>query len=693
MLDPEEITYPMDSLIKLPKVQQWIYDNMFNRENVSIYPPYAFRVLKKLLFILEAAIEDPEEDEILDDLANCFASMLTKTTRDGLESIQKKRPVTYTAPIAHSDAPAVTVLEAPNLLSSNGDTGNRTWDAALFLATFLFGDGRHFVQNKSILELGAGLGFVSVLCGKHLKARHVLITDASEPVLCTAQQNIEINGVDDIVKTAVLKWGSPDLGRVLESEGKAVSYDLVLGSDMASHASLRMTEIWQRGGVVPGTFPFTLLPNSEAQASILKGLLCLGDRGILCDQVPPSSRALEYHRLTSQVVPELFNIVDGRALWRIARTPDHTTEAIAAAISFIQPDRWVLIAVGFQGELVMRSADVLTEMEMFEIAANRLPRTFAKLGKAGPEMCGQPMSTARPSPGPSMIDLYAMERNRIGQPPLPKTHHYIGQPSLHRDQSSVSQTPRPLILDQRRLDMYLRPGPSRQPRAVRQRPIIPMEHTSHISVSSSNSTDSTDAESESGSQSSSGSGSESEAPRKSTKGKSTKGKSRGKSGVKSKRKSQRDQRRSSESGSDNDTPRRPTKSVKDKLKGKTKPTARNSTQGRGRSDDEEEPSLRNRRRPAAEKDGRDPESEDEGRGRARGKAPKLFGQRPGRSPSGNRTPKPSNKKAGKTPGGRSGGKSRGRSPSDDEAPPHVDPIEQARLEALKAQNGYGKGKS
>ncbi|KAL8653906.1 MAG: hypothetical protein Q9226_003647 [Calogaya cf. arnoldii] len=218
MLDPDEITYPMEWFIKLPTTQKWIYDHMFNPEKIPVspYPPYAYRILKRLLSVLEAAMKDPEEDK----------------AKNEMESIQEKRPVTYTAPVLGCNPPTVTILEAPNLLSSNGDTGNRTWDAALFLATFLFTNGRHLVQDKSVLELGAGLGFVSIFCGKHLGAKHVLVTDASEAVLCTAQQNAELNEIDNVVKTAVLEWGTPDSDQVFRSGSGAVSYDLVLGSDM-----------------------------------------------------------------------------------------------------------------------------------------------------------------------------------------------------------------------------------------------------------------------------------------------------------------------------------------------------------------------------------------------------------------------------------------------------------------------------
>lgn len=174
---------------------------------------------------------------------SCFAELLTQRVKDEIDCIQEKRLVTYTIPIIDEDAPTVTILEAPNLLSSKGDTGNRTWDAALLLGTFLSSSGRHYVQDKSILELGGGLGFVSILCGKHLGAKHVLVTDASEAVLETAQQNATFNGVEDIVKTAVLEWGTPDIEYALGRGSDSVSYDLILGSDMVS--KLSMTRSWR----------------------------------------------------------------------------------------------------------------------------------------------------------------------------------------------------------------------------------------------------------------------------------------------------------------------------------------------------------------------------------------------------------------------------------------------------------------
>ena len=78
MLDPDEITYPMEWFIKLPTTQKWIYDHMFNPEKIPVlpYPPYAYRILKRLLSVLEAAMKDPEED------VSSFPAVRTMTQQD-----------------------------------------------------------------------------------------------------------------------------------------------------------------------------------------------------------------------------------------------------------------------------------------------------------------------------------------------------------------------------------------------------------------------------------------------------------------------------------------------------------------------------------------------------------------------------------------------------------------------------------
>ncbi|KAL8935918.1 MAG: hypothetical protein Q9211_004444 [Gyalolechia sp. 1 TL-2023] len=234
MVDPLELSYPSGDLIKSPCVQEWLCENLFSRHRYQHLPParYIFRVMKVLLHILEKAMEDPDKDEIIDEFMTRFTEVLGKAKQDNIFEVQEKCPVTYTVPVIEEVPRTLTILEAPFLLSSGGDSGNRTWAAALHLATYLFTDGRDFVDGKSVLELGAGLGFLSILCGTYLGARHVLMTDGSEAVIGLAQGNVELNGVDSLVETSVLEWGNSSIDDVLVEDAGMIGFDLVLGADI-----------------------------------------------------------------------------------------------------------------------------------------------------------------------------------------------------------------------------------------------------------------------------------------------------------------------------------------------------------------------------------------------------------------------------------------------------------------------------
>ena len=145
--------------------------------------------------------------------------------------------MTYTAPVSGLNAAQVTLLEAPSLLASSGTTGFRTWEAALFLGAYLSSPpGTHFIAGKSILELGAGTGFLSIFCAKHLGAQRVLATDGSQMVISDLKSNLHLNGleVSELIQTAILQWGHALIGGVADCRKDKRSYDVVLGADVVS---------------------------------------------------------------------------------------------------------------------------------------------------------------------------------------------------------------------------------------------------------------------------------------------------------------------------------------------------------------------------------------------------------------------------------------------------------------------------
>ena len=123
------------------------------------------------------------------------------------------------------------------MLASSGTTGFRTWEAALFLGTYLCStEGQKLIRGKCILELGSGTGFLSILCAKHLGAGHVLATDGSGEVITHMQTNLSLNGLDSgkSMDTATFLWGHTLVGGVLDINQETSNYDVVLGADVVS---------------------------------------------------------------------------------------------------------------------------------------------------------------------------------------------------------------------------------------------------------------------------------------------------------------------------------------------------------------------------------------------------------------------------------------------------------------------------
>lgn len=157
-------------------------------------------------------------------------------------AVQQKSYVTFSCiPASDQDVeedqkePTITLLERRHLISGSLTTGFRTWEAALHLGAYLLTPaGQDLVRDKSILELGAGTGFLSILAAKHLHAKHVTTTDGDEGVVEALRENLFLNGLDDgqRVNTSVLRWGQGLKSTWVEEDCEAWPYDLIIGADI-----------------------------------------------------------------------------------------------------------------------------------------------------------------------------------------------------------------------------------------------------------------------------------------------------------------------------------------------------------------------------------------------------------------------------------------------------------------------------
>lgn len=150
--------------------------------------------------------------------------------------------VSYTVPqkTLQGERKQVTTFESRGLIYGAGSTGFRTWEAALHLGTYLslLSDGLsspdELIRGQRVIELGAGTGFISLLCKKYLGAERVLMTDGNAKLVdlfngpCLKQ-----NGFDKgnhIIEGTQWIWGEPLSNGSKEKE----QFDIALGADVVS---------------------------------------------------------------------------------------------------------------------------------------------------------------------------------------------------------------------------------------------------------------------------------------------------------------------------------------------------------------------------------------------------------------------------------------------------------------------------
>jgi len=181
-----------------------------------------------------------------DDLMLSLSTLISSNLPSEATSAQQKSFVTYTlsslqthpsalssASKAAPDTSTLTILEARSIIASSGTTGIRTWEAALHLGNYL-STNSHLVRGKSILELGVGTGYISILCAKHLGASHVIASDGSDDVVADLPTNFYINGLQDtaVIEAKELKWGHALIGSEHPQWNSGRNIDVVLGADV-----------------------------------------------------------------------------------------------------------------------------------------------------------------------------------------------------------------------------------------------------------------------------------------------------------------------------------------------------------------------------------------------------------------------------------------------------------------------------
>ena len=171
---------------------------------------------------------------------SALSVLLATPMQSETDSVQQKCYVTYHLSELTDEGNAnITLLENRSLIAAAGTTGLRTWEAALHLGQFLSRNS-DIVSGKHVLELGAGTGFISILCARYLDVAHVIASDGSDDVINNLPENLFLNHLQDSARVTPmdLKWGHALVGTEEEVWNGGRPVDVVLGADVTYDASV-----------------------------------------------------------------------------------------------------------------------------------------------------------------------------------------------------------------------------------------------------------------------------------------------------------------------------------------------------------------------------------------------------------------------------------------------------------------------
>lgn len=196
--------YDVTSLIP-DHIQQKLFQDL--TEIAECNPYYVKLFLSRYIQLLESS-DELVNDEIYELYCSpCIlgATPLPPTATDTLN---------YTI---DGDGNTVTITETPKIISGAGTTGLRTWEAALYLLTYLNGDSttKPDLAGKTIVELGSGTGLVSLaLLKNHYRHKFdkAVLTDGDSALIDNLAATFALNDLPAHVhvSTQQLVWGTTD---------------------------------------------------------------------------------------------------------------------------------------------------------------------------------------------------------------------------------------------------------------------------------------------------------------------------------------------------------------------------------------------------------------------------------------------------------------------------------------------------
>ncbi|XP_059169052.1 protein-lysine N-methyltransferase EEF2KMT-like [Physella acuta] len=176
-------------LVSSPQLQQHLLQATVRHPVCCSFPP-ALSYMRSFMKLLIQKLES-EDADICDEMYETYTELLSRSDEDDETLCYKS----YKMPSGE----CISLQESVHLVSQ-GTTGLSTWQAAQHLAEWVLENAQVF-DNRSVTELGSGLGLTGIVACKYCQIRSYAFTDCHMQVLYLLSKNIEQNLIIDHQRT------------------------------------------------------------------------------------------------------------------------------------------------------------------------------------------------------------------------------------------------------------------------------------------------------------------------------------------------------------------------------------------------------------------------------------------------------------------------------------------------------------
>lgn len=218
---------------KLWDLQEALVEHILKDSTLSTYKPYKKyerNFLRSIINIVESFNEEVNNTVFEDYITNINGQQVAgDEEKYFLVVLPKNEDFTNT-----SSSNKGIIIEQYASIISNGTTGLHVWPACYQLVDYLKKNTKIFM-NKTILELGCGLGLLGLNCLQICEPKKYIFTDSHMKVLSQLNANIQYNS-DSNNNTSIiverLDWNDLEDCSLLSKESKDLEIDIILASDI-----------------------------------------------------------------------------------------------------------------------------------------------------------------------------------------------------------------------------------------------------------------------------------------------------------------------------------------------------------------------------------------------------------------------------------------------------------------------------